>query len=118
VEKKGRRSTEALARVRLLPSVKILICRQKFSGTITIRNKTMSNENQNLSQEIEALRKQRDALRKRLEQIEGDYKSGLSADSEERAVELENADVLDGIAKVTAVELAEVEEKLSRLEKM
>lgn len=78
----------------------------------------MSNENRNISQQIEDLRKQRDSLRKRLEQIEIDYKNGLSADSEERAIQLENADVLDGIARVTANELAQVEEQLSKLEKV
>ena len=58
---------------------------------------------------------QRDSLRERLESIEQDYKKGLSADSEDRAIELENADVLEGIAKATAEELHQVEDRLSKL---
>lgn len=76
--------------------------------------KKMSNE-KGYSEEIEALRKQRDSLRERLEAIEQDYKKGLSADSEEQAIQLENADVLDGIAKVTAEELQKIEDQLSKL---
>jgi len=58
----------------------------------------------------------RDELFKRLQAIEADYKRGLSADSEERATELENAEVLDGIARVAAEELQRVEAALKALE--
>lgn len=58
---------------------------------------------------------QRDSLRERLESIEQDYKKGLSADSEERAIQLENADVLEGIAKAISEELRQVEDRLSEL---
>jgi hypothetical protein len=75
----------------------------------------MSNENKNISAKVKTLQNQRDVLRKRLEEIEQDYKKGLSADSEEQAVELENAEVLDGIAKATAEELQKIEEELSTL---
>lgn len=58
---------------------------------------------------------QRDSLRERLESIEQDYKKGLSADSEERAIQLENADVLEGIAKATAEELSQIEDRIRKL---
>ena len=70
---------------------------------------------ENISTEMAELLLQRDSLRKRLESIEQDYKKGLSADSEDRAIELENADVLEGIAKATAEELSQVEDRLSKL---
>ena len=57
----------------------------------------------------------RDELRERLSAIEKDYKQGLDADSEERAQQLENAEVLEGIAKAAADELAAIEEKLAKL---
>lgn len=63
--------------------------------------------------ELQTLRTRRDELRERLEAIEKDYKQGLDADSEERAMQLENAEVLEGIAKATAEELAAVEERLA-----
>ena len=68
-----------------------------------------------IEQEIAALTKQREALRARLASIENEYRAGLSADSEEQAVQLENAEVLAGIAKATAAELARVEARLQEL---
>ena len=65
--------------------------------------------------EVAALREKRKALKSRLEEIEADYRRGLDADSEERAVQLENADVLDGIARSIAEELQAVEKKLAEL---
>ena len=59
------------------------------------------------------LLKQRDALREKLSAIEADARRGLDADSEERAVQLENADVLNEIARVTAEEIERVEVALS-----
>ncbi len=64
---------------------------------------------------IEALIAKRDELRERLEKIESDYRRGLDADAEEQAIQLENAEVLEGIAKVTAEELAKIEEQLAEL---
>lgn len=69
-----------------------------------------------MSDDKTGLLAQRDALRKRLEEIEADYRRGLEADSEERAQQLENAEVLDGIAKAAAEELARVEERLADLD--
>ena len=71
--------------------------------------------NDDLEQEIAALTKQRDELRERLAAIEKDYRAGLAADSEEQAVQLQNAEVLAGIAKSTAEELARIEAKLADL---
>ena len=58
----------------------------------------------------------RTELRERLEAIEKDYRQGLDADSEERAIQLENAEVLDGIARATRAELDSIEKKLAELD--
>jgi RNA polymerase-binding transcription factor DksA len=63
--------------------------------------------------EREALLAKRDELRARLNAIEKDYRQGLAADSEEQAVELENAEVLEAIAKSTAEELQRIEARLA-----
>ena len=63
----------------------------------------------------EQLMARREALRERLEAIERDYRRGLSADAEEQAIELENAEVLAGIAAATAEELRQVEYQLQQL---
>ena len=55
----------------------------------------------------------RDKLVNRLESIEKDYRSGLDANSVERAVQLENAEVLNGIASAAAEEIEEIEDKLA-----
>ena len=55
----------------------------------------------------------RDELVARLESIEKDYRGGLDADSAERAVQLENAEVLDGIARAAADELKQIENRLA-----
>ena len=61
----------------------------------------------------EELLKKRDELQARLEAIQEDYGRGLNADSEERAQELENADVLAEISRVTLEELEKIEKLLS-----
>lgn len=71
----------------------------------------MSSNNQDIAQ----LKQRRQELIERLQAIEKDYRSGLSADSEERAVELENADTLAEIARVAQLELDEIEAKLKAL---
>lgn len=58
------------------------------------------------------LEQRRRELRERLETIEKDYARGLDPDSEERAVQLENAEVLAAIARSTAEELEQVERLL------
>jgi len=57
----------------------------------------------------------RDELLERLTAIENDYRQGLDADSGERAVQLENAEVLDGIARAARDELATIEKELAGL---
>jgi len=65
--------------------------------------------------EKSALLAKRDELRARIEAIEKDYRQGLDADAEERAQQLENAEVQAGIARAAAEELAAVEKKLALL---
>lgn len=69
-----------------------------------------------MSDEKQRLLEKRDELRARLEAIQADYRRGLDRDAEEQALELENAEVLEGIARVTAEELQRIEEKLARLD--
>ena len=69
----------------------------------------------NTQTEKEQLTEKRNELRTRLESIEQDYRQGLDADSEEQAVQLENAEVLDAIAKSTADELQRIEDRLAAL---
>jgi len=57
----------------------------------------------------------RDELRLRLESIEKDYRTGLDPDSGERAVQLENADVQEAIAKSASEELQRIEKELAEL---
>lgn len=52
-------------------------------------------------------------LQARLEKIKADIAGGLDADSEERAVQLENRDVLMEIARVTEEELQRVKAALN-----
>lgn len=58
----------------------------------------------------------RNELRLRLDAIEKDYRKGLDADSEERAVQLENADVQEAIAKSASEELQRIDEELAKLD--
>ena len=64
---------------------------------------------------IQYLRQRRDELQRRLDAIKADYRRGLSADSDEQAIELENAEVLAEISRVAANELAQVEQELRQL---
>ncbi|WP_126456588.1 hypothetical protein [Sulfuriflexus mobilis] len=66
-----------------------------------------------VDEELQKLIARRDELLKRIEAIETDYRQGLDADSEERAVQLENAEVLEGIGKAAVEELEEIEKKLA-----
>jgi hypothetical protein len=66
--------------------------------------------------EIAKLKSKKLELIKRLEDIESDYKQGLSADSEEQAIQLENAEVLEGIAKATSEELENIKKQIAELE--
>ena len=75
----------------------------------------MSNDSNEVATHRKQLLEKRDKLRARLEAIESDYRSGLDADSEEQATQLENAEVLAGIAKVAAEELRKIEKQLEDL---
>jgi hypothetical protein len=68
-----------------------------------------------MAEDKAALLARRDELRRRLTAIEQDYRRGLDKDSEEQAVELENAEVLNGIAAALSKELQEVERQLESL---
>ena len=70
-----------------------------------------------MSEDLAALQEKKKELEERLEKIKADVGRGLSADSEEQAIELENRDVLLEIARVSEEELASVNAKLSELEK-
>lgn len=61
------------------------------------------------------LTEKRDELRSRLDSIEKDYRQGLDPDLEEQALQLENAEVQEAIAKATSEELQRIEEKLTKL---
>ena len=58
---------------------------------------------------------ERDKLREKLAAIEADYRKGLDPDSDDQAIELENADVLKGIASALADELSEIESRLAEM---
>ena len=76
----------------------------------------MSDESKKTQEKINQLKEERDRLRKKLTAIEADYRRGLAPDSEDRAIELENADVLEGIATATAEELKKIEVILSEVD--
>lgn len=57
----------------------------------------------------------RDELRARIDKINGDYRNGLDADSEEQAQQLANAEVLEGIAKAASEELQRIEKELEEM---
>jgi RNA polymerase-binding transcription factor DksA len=75
----------------------------------------VSNEKNEIESEKNRLLEKRDELRARLEAIRKDVRRGLEADFEERAIQLENDEVLAGIAEATAAELESIEERLARL---
>lgn len=65
--------------------------------------------------ERDHLIKERAELVARVEAIKRDFRSGLSADSAERAIELENADVLSEIQRVSLERIAWIDERLRTL---
>lgn len=69
-----------------------------------------------LEQKRAELSAKRNELLQRLEAIKSDYRNGLSADSEEQAIQLENAEVLEEISRVTNEELQKVTQALERIE--
>ena len=74
----------------------------------------MTTDLQTRKQELES---QRADLLARLDAIQSDYRRGLSADSEEQALELENAEVLAEISRVTNEELQKINTALERIDR-
>ena len=64
----------------------------------------------------ERLEQRRDELADRLNRINIDYRQGLDPDFAEQAQQLENAEVLEEIARVTAEELNKIEQAIQRIE--
>jgi RNA polymerase-binding transcription factor DksA len=75
----------------------------------------MAEADDELAAEKARLMARREALRARLDAIKQDIRQGLESDSEERATQLANAEVLEAIARSTAEELERVELRLARL---
>ena len=65
---------------------------------------------------IEELSRKQGELMKRLAAIRKDLRGGLDADWKEQAVELENPDVLQEIARVTQEDLNRVNHQLQALQ--
>ena len=72
--------------------------------------------NQDLMERKRELEQRRDELSERLQRIKMDYGRGLERDLEEQAQQLENADVLHEISRVTADELSTIEAAIRRIE--
>jgi len=68
-----------------------------------------------MNEDIESLKKQQAVLIERLDAIKRDYRQGLDPDSGERAVQLENAEVLAGIATAAQAELDRVNAEIEKL---
>jgi hypothetical protein len=64
---------------------------------------------------LEDLKARRRELVERLDAIKRDYAQGLDQDFEEQAVQLENAEVLGEIARVTVEELEQVDRAMTLL---
>ncbi len=69
-----------------------------------------------MTEELTLLTTKRDKLVERLDAIKQDIGRGLNRDSSEQAVELENAEVLDEIARVTQNELDRLNARIARLQ--
>ena len=72
------------------------------------------NAKQDKITELESKRRE---LLERLEAIERDYRQGLDQDAEEQAIQLENAEVLEGIARAARDELERIEKELAQLKR-
>ena len=64
---------------------------------------------------LDELTQSRDELLKRLEAIRKDLRGGLDADSKEQAIQLENMQVLQEIARVTDENLQQINKQISAL---
>lgn len=70
--------------------------------------KDIDKAEQGVKKELKALLSREVELRDRLQAIAADIRSGLDPDSEERAMQLENREVLEEIERVTSIELTSV----------
>jgi hypothetical protein len=75
----------------------------------------MGQVQQQTGDEKTRLIEKRNELRARLAAIKADIRRGLEPDLEERAIQLQNDEVLAGIANATAMELEKVEARLAEL---
>jgi len=64
----------------------------------------------------EELLKKRKELMDRVDAIKADYRRGLDADSEERAIQLQNRETLQEIERVSLEEIARIDEQLKALD--
>ena len=64
---------------------------------------------------LEELIQSRDELLKRLAAISKDLRGGLDADSKEQAIQLENMQVLQEIARVTQENLQQINKQIAAL---
>jgi len=65
---------------------------------------------------LDWLNQRKAELEQRIAAIKRDYAEGLSADSSEQAIELENAEVLAEIQRLAVNELADINQELRRLQ--
>ncbi|MDH3899670.1 MAG: hypothetical protein OEU51_01330 [Gammaproteobacteria bacterium] len=75
----------------------------------------MGQVQQQTGDEKTRLIEKRNELRARLAAIKADIRRGLEPDLEERAIQLQNDEVLAGIANATAMELENVEARLAEI---
>jgi RNA polymerase-binding transcription factor DksA len=87
-----------------------MIERRNVAAAESDMNRTSDDRNEQVR-----LEQQRAELRARLDAIRDDLRQPLEADSEERAIQLENREVLEGIARAASEELARIEQRLARL---
>ncbi len=64
----------------------------------------------------EELLNKRKELMDRVDAIRKDYRRGLDADSEERAIQLENRETLQEIERVSLEEIAKIDAQLKELD--
>lgn len=76
---------------------------------------SQSHDADSIETRIDTLKTRESELRARLKSIKEDFNRGLDKDSGERAVQLENAEVLNEIARVTEKELESVIEEIGQL---
>lgn len=75
--------------------------------------KDLDKNERDLEPDLKSLLLREEKLQERLQAIAADIRNGLDPDSEERAMQLENREVLEEIERVTAIELASVRQLIS-----